>query len=219
VCPSVDLDHDETQFRQRLRVASRRVERAASNAACLRPRVDVIDDRVLPGGIEIRRLVHQPVQVRDAIAGFHGDRNRRLPAGRHQPRDVRFLQRQHEFAVRIAHLRGRRHVRFRVGVEEKTSRRRQRHVVVGVLGGQQRQVLPVHAHAIEVSKIGVAPLLAPDRHEIELAALFVNAEQLRDIAGARGDRELLPARLQVVQVEMAPVVALRKPDDLVDVGR
>ena len=87
--------------------------------------------------------------------------------------------------------------------------------MIGVLWRQQRQVLPVHADPIEVPEIGVASLLAPDGYEIELAVLLVNAEQLRDIAVAGGDRELLATRLQIVKVEMAPVVALRKPDDLV----
>ena len=69
--------------------------------------------------------------------------------------------------------------------------------------------------AIEVTEVRVAPLLAADADEIQLAVLLVHAQQLRDVAVAGGDRVLLAPGLQVVQVELAPVVALGKPDHLV----
>src|SRR5947209_2305329 len=44
---AVDFDDHETELRERLRVAARRRERAAADAACLRPRTDMVDDRIL----------------------------------------------------------------------------------------------------------------------------------------------------------------------------
>ena len=49
----VDFDDDEAEFGERLRIAARRRERAAADAAGLRAGIDVIDDRVLLRRIEL----------------------------------------------------------------------------------------------------------------------------------------------------------------------
>ena len=211
----VDLDDDEAELGERLRIAARRVEGAAADAAGLRTGIDVVDDRILLRRIERGRLVHQAVEIGDAVARLDGNRQRRLPAGGHQPGDVGLFEREDQLAVRIAQLRHRRHVGLRIDVDEETAGRRERHVVIGVLRRQQLQVPAVHADAIQMAEVRVAPLLAADRDEIELPVLLVDAQQLGDVAVAAGDRVLLAAGLQVVQVEMAPVVALGEPDHLV----
>src|SRR3954452_9875040 len=48
----VDLDDDETELGERLRVAARRREDATADAAGLRTGVDVIDDRIGPRLVE-----------------------------------------------------------------------------------------------------------------------------------------------------------------------
>ena len=80
----VDLDDDEAEFGKRLRIAAGRVERAPADAAGLRPGIDVVDERILLRWIEHRRLEHQPIEVRLAVARFDGNRRRRLPSGREQ---------------------------------------------------------------------------------------------------------------------------------------
>ena len=78
----VDLDDHEAEFGERLRVAARRRERARADAAGLRTRINVIDDRILLRRIEGRRLVEQAVEIGDAVARLDRDRLRRFPAAR-----------------------------------------------------------------------------------------------------------------------------------------
>ena len=170
-------------------------------------------------GIEVGRPVQQAVEIADAAAVLHRDGHGRLPAGGEQARDVGLLERQHHLAGGVAQHRGRGDVRLRVVVDEVLARRRQRHGVVGVFRRQQLRVLAVHAHAIEVTEVRIAAALAADALEEERAAGFVHARQLRDVAVAARDRVLLLAGLQVVHVEVAPVVALREPDRLVRTGQ
>ena len=183
----VDLDDDEAELGERLRIAARRRERAAADAAGLRPGIDVVDDRILLRRIERGRLVHQAVEIGHAVARLHGDRRRRLPAGGQQPRDVGLLERQDQLAIGVAQHRDRRHVGLRVAVDEEASGRRQRDVVVGVLRRQQLEVLAVEADAIEMPEVRIAALLLPDRDEVEHPVLLVDAQHLRDVALAARD--------------------------------
>ena len=45
---------------------------------------------------------HHAVEIRRAVGGLDLDRNRRLPTGRDELRDVGLLERQHELAVGVA---------------------------------------------------------------------------------------------------------------------
>ena len=87
--------------------------------------------------------------------------------------------------------------------------------MVGVFRRQQIDALAVERRPIEVPEIRIAPLLAADADEIQHPVLLVDAQQLRDVALAAGDRVLQPAALQIVEIQVAPVVAFREPDDLV----
>src|SRR5215510_4189760 len=51
--PAIDGDDDEAEFGEGLPIAARRRERSVAGAAGLRPRVDVVDDRVLLRWVEI----------------------------------------------------------------------------------------------------------------------------------------------------------------------
>ena len=123
-CPhAVYFDDDEPELRECLRVAARRRESASSDAAALRSGIDVVDDRILPRRIQSRRFVHQAVQLRQAVARFHGNRRRRLPAGCEQSRDVGFLECQNDGAIHVAQHSHRRHVGLGIGVDEEPSRK------------------------------------------------------------------------------------------------
>ena len=91
---AVDLDDDEAELGERLRVAARRREAAAADAAGLRPGIDVVDDRILLRRIEVRRHVHQAVEIGLAVARLDRDRRRRLPPVASELRDVGLLERR-----------------------------------------------------------------------------------------------------------------------------
>ena len=87
----VDLHDDETELGDRLRVAACGRESPAADAAGLRSRIDVVDDRIPPRRIEVRRPEHQAVEIGLAVARFHRDRHRRLPARRHRAARCRLV--------------------------------------------------------------------------------------------------------------------------------
>ena len=87
--------------------------------------------------------------------------------------------------------------------------------MVRVFGRKQRQPLAVHANPVEVDEIRIASLLAAHAEKIELPLLLVDAQQLRDVPLAGRDLMFQGTGLQVVQVQLSPVVALREPDHFV----
>src|SRR5450759_4650842 len=86
--------------------------------------------------------------------------------------------------------------------------------MVAVLRREQCEIPAVEADAVEVNEIRVAPLFAADAEEVELAILLVDTQQLGDVPLAAGDLVLELGGLRIVQVEMAPVVALAEPEEL-----
>src|SRR5438067_2022159 len=65
VSHAIDLDDDEAEFGERLRVAARRRERTATDTPALWARIDVIDDRIFLLLVEIRRRESK------AVDSFH----------------------------------------------------------------------------------------------------------------------------------------------------
>ncbi len=90
--------------------------------------------------------------------------------------------------------------------------------MIGIFRGQQLCRLAVHRLAIEMAEVRIAAALLADALVIEHAAGFIDAHQLRDVAFAAGQLALLLAGLEIVQIQLAPVVALRKPDRFVRTG-
>src|ERR1019366_2247937 len=88
------------------------------------------------------------------------------------------------------------------------------HFVVGVVRREQHEILTVEPDAVEVNEIRVAPLLAAHAKKVDLAILLVHAQHLGDVPLALGDLVLELAGLGIIEVEMAPVVALAEPEDL-----
>src|SRR6185436_17204488 len=119
----VDLDDHESKLGQRLRITTCRREAAATDASCLRARIDVIDDRVFPAPIQTSGDVHQSVEIRLAIARLYGDGQRWFPAGGGETRDVRGLERDETLSSEISHHRYGRNFGSRVGIEEVLTRR------------------------------------------------------------------------------------------------
>src|SRR5947209_5873703 len=64
-------------------------------------------------------------------------------------------------------------------------------------------------------EVRIAAWLAADADEVELMALVVDTQQLGDVPIARRNRPLLAPALRVVEIQVPPVVAFRKPDRFV----
>ena len=127
-----------------------RVERLG-HALGLRTRVDVGDDRVLLARIEVERLVHHAVQVRDAVVGLDRERLGELEAGFLQRAQIRRLELRDDVAERVVErpTRGAR-VDARRVVDEELGRFGHRHRVRRVAGIEQLEAGAVVADAVEV---------------------------------------------------------------------
>ena len=78
--PVTHGNDDHAELGQRLLTRVRREE--LRHGLCLGTRIDVRDNRIALGGIEIVRLVHHPIDVGDAVRRLHLVRLRELVAGR-----------------------------------------------------------------------------------------------------------------------------------------
>ena len=87
--------------------------------------------------------------------------------------------------------------------------------MVGVFGREQREVLSVEADAVEMIEVGIAPLLVANAQEVEQAVVFVNTQQLAHIPFAARDLAFELASSQIIEIKVAPVIALGKPDYLI----
>ena len=52
-----------------------------TDASPLRPRIDIVDDRIFLCRIEVGGLIHQSINIGYAVARFHAERHGRLPTG------------------------------------------------------------------------------------------------------------------------------------------
>ena len=77
-----------------------------------------------------------------------------------------------------------------------------------ILGRQQRQVLSIEADSIEMNEVRIASFLLTDAAEVQQPVLLIDPEQLRDVPFTRRDLILEPARLQIVEIQLSPVIAL-----------
>ncbi len=213
---AVNGHHDEAQFGQRLIVDMGGQKAAAAHRAGLRAGVDVVDDRVLFGRIEVGGLEHHPVQLGPAVARLDRERHRRHPAGSLEAGDVGAGDFGDLGPVgRAAQQRHRRHGGGRIGIDEQLAVRRQRHGVVTGFRREQDRRATVQAGLPQLLVVRVDAGGAADAAEPHGARNRIDLEQLGDVAFAGGDGVLELAGGQVVQVELAPVGALGKPDRLV----
>ena len=191
-------------------------EGAAAGAAGLRARIHVVDDRILLRRIEVRRTEQQAVDVGLAVVRRHLDRHRRLPAGGEQLRDVGLLERQYELlrrhraAPRQAARRASSRCRSGSGPKATAAPRGCRRPVSATRRGRRRDWSGS-------SEGSTDPDLARGRSRRTrcVRVVLVDARDLHDRAFAGRDRMLQPAGLQIVEIELAPIVALRVPHDLV----
>src|SRR5687768_13374680 len=116
---SVDLHDHESQLGQRLVVAPRGRKAARSDAARLRPRVNAIDDWVLPRRVEHGGRIHETVDVGASVSRLHPDGHGWLPPGCTETRDVGALDRLQDLSVAVAEYSHWRRIRSRIAVDEE----------------------------------------------------------------------------------------------------
>ena len=179
----------------------------------------MIHDRILLVRVERRGRVHQPVQIRLAVARLDRDRRWRLPARRKQHGDVRPLERDEHLAVSIADHGHRRNVRLPIGVKQIRTRRRQCHRVIAIFRREHRELLSVHPDPAEVAEVRIATRRLAHALKPQRPRLFIHPDELRHVARTTRDLALQLARCEIVQVELAPIVSLREPDHFVGRGQ
>src|ERR1039458_1963125 len=73
-------------------------------------------------------------------------------------------------------------------------------------------------NAVEMLEIGIAALLFADSDEVDGSRLLVDAQNLGDVARAVRDLVFELAGGEVVEVEIAPVVAFAEPQNFIGSG-
>src|ERR1051325_8429232 len=112
------------------------------------------------------------------------------------------------------HSDGRRS-RSGVAVQEVIAVGGERDIVSRILRSEQLLPFPIEANAVEVTEIWVATFFLADAEEVDGAVLFIDLQHLRYVAVTAGALVLQLARGKIVEVKLAPVVALTEPDGLV----
>ena len=164
-------------------------------------------------GVEIEGLVHDAVEVGDAVVGLDLERLGVLEAGREEGRDVRRLELEDEVAGRVAELGLGRLVDAGEVVDEPAARV----VHVGGVGGvalvELLEARAVEVDPVEVRVVGILAGLPAAGREVEDAGLLVDL--LDALADELAGRELgLELAVAVIEVVVAPAVALGPPDHL-----
>ena len=210
----IDLHHHEAHLSQ-CEVLPASLELPGADAAYLGPRVDVRDDRVFGVLVQVGRQIEHPVQIGNAVTCLRAEHLGRGKADLLEAGDVRPFQLPHDTAVGgAAQHRDRRLVNARVRVHEVAAARREHDLVIGVLGGEQRQVGAVEPDVVHVRVVGVAPRLPATRNKMDALARFIDVEHFAHDPGAGGDL-VLEVSVAVEAIEMPPTVALRPPDHVI----
>ena len=88
--------------------------------------------------------------------------------------------------------------------------------MIGVFRGEKLEPLAVEPHPIEVAEVGIPAGLAPHPGEVHGPGPLIHPEHTEHVPGSAGDPSFEIAARQIVPVEVAPVVALRVPEHLVE---
>ena len=141
----------------------------------LRTRIDVVDDRVGLGGVEVIGLVHITVEVRDAVGRLDLERGRELVAGCEQLGEIGGVQGADLAAVRVEDRRHRGAVHAGIGTHEiagVVAETRHGGVIAGFVDALHP--LAVEAHTIDVAVVGVLLLVHAHGEEKDGAALLIH---------------------------------------------
>ncbi len=164
--------------------------------------------------IEVERLVHHSIQVRHPVVGLHRERLGELEAHFLERAQIRRLQLRDDVAERVVEDGFRRRVDARGVGDEVAVRLRDDRRLRRVAGGEELHARAVETDPVEVRVIRVFALLAAGGGEVDHARLLVDAlERGRDELAFR-EPVLERAGGGVIEIEVAPAVALRPEDQL-----
>ena len=80
--------------------------------------------------------------------------------------------------------------------------------MIGILRCEERQPPTIELDLIEMAEIRIPTALLAISDEIESSVLLVDAPQLRDVPFTTGDLRLQLSGVEVIQIELSPVVTL-----------
>ena len=141
------------------------------------------------------------------------DRDGRLPSSGEKLADVGLAESENNFAVVVAQDRDGRRLRGGDAVDEVAAGCGGSDGVIAGFGREGGEVVAVEVDAIEMREVGIVAGFAADGGEPDAARCGIDAQDLGDAAVAGGDLVLELAGAKVVEIEMAPVVALRVPEE------
>ena len=184
----------------------------------LRAGVDVLDHRILLGGIEIHGPDDGAPDVGLAVAALGDEDFGKLEAGGEQGGGVALVEIHHHLlVVRAAKLRDRRQIDARPGVDVVLVVGREGHGVIAVGVGEFREAGAVEIDAVILREVRVLAGNHAAGLEPDLALRVVDALDVADQPVALRDLILHLAGDAVVEIEMLPAIALGGPDDLLAV--
>ena len=216
-----DFDHDEAELRE-LHERAAHTE-AGGRAFGLRAGIHVRDDRILFRAVEVERLPHVAVQLRDAVGGLHRERLGVLEAELLQLGQVHFLERAEDAArgaVAQHRLEGQIHARERVvdvALRGRDDARRavlaERGRMVRVAGVEQGEAAAVAIYAIQVRLVELFTGLTTLARHPYLLRRGIDRDDAVGIPLSGGERTLLAA-VETIHVEHAPAGLLRPPEEI-----
>ena len=208
-------DHDEAHLRQAVG-AHHALGPGDVVGLDLRAGIDVVDDRIDLGGVEVERLVHRAVEVGDAVGGLDLEALRHLVARCVEQAEVSLLE-QRALAVAPEQPRLRGVVHARAVAHGPAAVVARNGVHVHVVHVQLLDRAAGEAHAVGVHLVGVLALVDAAGGEEHVAFLFIDLQHVLDVVGAVGEVAHQGA-VGIVQVEVGPAVALGPPQQLLAAG-
>src|SRR3984885_13033557 len=188
---------------------------AAPAGTGLRAGIDIVDDGIFLRRFKVRRLEHQAIKVSLAVAPFHLDGDWRNPSIGYQLRNILLAKLHLRLTIAVpqhsSHWFGRRGIRVNKIVPVGGNF----DAVIGVLGGEQTEPAAVEVNAVEMFEERFAIGLFAHSHEVNNPVLLVNEQNLSHIPFAVRDLILELAGGEVVEIKIAPVIALAEPENLV----
>jgi hypothetical protein len=127
--------------------------------------------------------------------------------------EIGLLQQSDRLSPGRAQLGDRGEIDTRIGRDERGAIRRDVDRVVGIGVSQQFRLRTVEAHPIELPQIGISPGFAATGGEIGKARAGIDIDQIAHDPRSGSDLPLDPAGGFIHEIEMAPSVPLRGPDD------
>ena len=160
-----DGNHDKSGLCQAVGTHTHPSERII-HGFYLRTRIDIVNNRVNLGRIEIKRLVHYTVQIGHSIGCFYFKRLRELVTSCFQRRKIAFLYRHHLVAVTVQQVRTRDGVGTRIIIHEETGFIVHLHIVEELPVCQLFQSTAVHIHLVEMLVIRILAFLTSVGYKI-----------------------------------------------------